>query len=617
MRPNPPGKTDCVCLNRAQAIPLDPKEQPNRIFPMHFLGENHIFLFLVQVFVLLLCARGLGEVFRRWKQPALTAELLVGIVLGPTLLGRLCPGLHAALFPSDATQQYMLETVAWLGVLFLLLDTGLEIDFSIAWRQRGSALAIALADIVVPMVVAFLPLFFLPDRFLAHADRRILFGLFMATVMTISAMPVAARCLHDLNLLKTNLGFLTMSALAVNDVVGWVLFAIILGLFTQGSFALGPILLVFSGTVGFTVLALTLGRSFSIRIFDAMKSRHFPEPASSLTVTLLLGLLFGAITQKLGVHALFGFFLAGVVCGEAKSLSEDTRRVIRQMVYALFVPIFFANIGLKIDFIANFHFGLCALVCAVGIGGRYLGAWIGVNLTRVPRVNRHLISIAHTPGGMMEIVVALLALEAGLITQTIFIAIVFSAVFSSIAMGPWMHHALVRRRQVSPVRFLDERALISRLPDEGRSEAIRLLAAKIAQVAPSTDARQIERLALDRENEFGTAVGFGVAIPHVRLDHLRHPVLAFAHSPEGIDWDAPDAAPVHHVFFLASAADAEDLHVQVIAQIARAMSLPENRAALSAAENSRELFQALKTILAPTKSPIQGKTNGNLSFNLP
>ena len=564
---------------------------------MHHLDESHIFLFLAQLFVILLCARGLGELFRRWKQPALTAELLVGIALGPTLLGRFLPGLQTALFPPDAIQQSMLETVAWLGVLFLLLDTGLEIDFSIAWRQRGSALAIALSDIVVPMVVAFVPVLFLPDHFLAHPDRRIIFGLFMATVMTISAMPVAARCLHDLNLLKTDLGFLTMSALAVNDVIGWVLFAIILGIFTQASVAIGPILLVFAGTLGFSILVLTVGRPISTRIFDAMKAREFPEPASSLTLTLLLGLLFGSITQKLGVHALFGFFLAGIVAGEAKSLSEDTRRVINQMVYALFVPLFFANIGLKIDFAANFHPGLVSLICAVGVGGRYLGAWLGVNLTRQPRVNRHLISIAHTPGGMMEIVVALLALEAGLITQPVFVAIVFSAVFSSVILGPWLAQALARRRRVAPGRFLDERALVTHLPDEGRAEALRLLAAKVAALTSPVAARHVEQLALAREKEFGTGIGHGVAIPHVRLDHLRNPILAYGHSPEGLDWDAPDAEPVHHVFFLASAAGAEDLHVQILAQIARAMARADNRVRLADVPDAPALFAALKEVL--------------------
>lgn len=566
---------------------------------MHYLDESHIFLFLAQLFVLLLCARGLGELFRRWKQPALTAELLVGIFLGPTLLGRFLPGLHFALFPPDAIQQSMLETVAWLGVLFLLLDTGLEIDFSIAWRQRGSALAIALTDIIIPMVVAFVPVLFLPDVFLVDPSRRLLFGLFMATVMTISAMPVAARGLHDLNLLKTDLGFLTMSALAVNDIIGWVLFAIILGIFTQASIAIGPILLVFAGTLGFSILVLTLGRPFSARIFDAMKAREFPEPASSLTVTLLLGLLFGAITQKLGVHALFGFFLAGIVAGEAKSLSEDTRRVISQMVYALFVPLFFANIGLKIDFVANFHLGLVMLICVVGIAGRYFGAWLGVTLARVPRVNRSLISIAHTPGGMMEIVVALLALEAGLITQAVFVAIVFSAVFSSVVMGPWMSRALARRRAVSPAQFLDERALVGQLPDKGRAEVIRLLAGKIAELTSPVAAHPIERLALAREREFGTGIGHGVAIPHVRLDHLRNPILAYGHSPEGLDWDAPDAEPVHHVFFLASATGAEDIHVQILAQIARAMARADNRIRLSDAVGTPSLYAALLSILAP------------------
>jgi len=422
----------------------------------------------------------------------------------------------------------------------------------------------------------------------------------MATVMTISAMPVAARCLHDLNLLKTDLGFLTMSALAVNDIIGWVLFAIILGLFTQTSVALGSILLIFAGTLGFSVLALTLGRPFSARIFDAMKARQFPEPASSLTVTLLLGLLFGAITQKLGIHALFGFFLAGIVAGEAKSLSEDTRRVISQMVYSLFVPLFFANIGLKIDFAANFHWGLVTLICLVGIVGRYLGAWIGVSLARVPRVNRHLISIAHTPGGMMEIVVALLALEAGLITQPIFVAIVFSAVFSSVLMGPWMTRALARRRKVSPVQFLDERAIVTRLPDEGRTEAIRLLAAKVAGLAAPHTGAFIAQRAIQRETEFGTGIGEGIAIPHVRLDQLRNPILAYGHSPEGLDWDAPDAAPVHHVFFLVSATGAEDLHVQILSQIAKALAKPEQRARLSNTSQTKELFQILKSVLTET-----------------
>ncbi|MBN2301752.1 MAG: cation:proton antiporter [Lentisphaerae bacterium] len=568
---------------------------------MNYLSESHIFLFLVQVFVLMGCARGLGELFRRWKQPALTAEILVGVFLGPTLLGRFLPGLQSALFPPDAIQQAMLDTIAWLGVLLLLLDTGLEIDFSIAWRQRGSALLIAVSDIIIPMIIAFFAVIFLPDRYMVNPDQRIVFSLFMATVMTISAMPVAARVLHDINVLKTDLGFLVMSALTVNDIIGWVLFTIILGIFTTATTTIGPIAFVFATTVGFALLALTIGRRLSTKTFNALQQMNAPEPATSLTITVLLGLLFGSFTQMMGVHALFGFFIAGVVVGEAKSVSERTRGIISQMVHSLFVPLFFANIGLKIDFASDFDLLLVTLMCVVGITGRYLGAWIGVSWAKVPRINRDLIAIAHTPGGMMEIVVALLALETGLITPAVFIAIVFSAVFSSVIMGPWMVRSLAHRRSVEPAQFLMPETIISELAGTTREEVIREIASTIAHQVGSPGAQVLIEHALAREQEFGTAIGNGIAIPHARVDGLRNPVIAFGRSRNGIPWDEPDELPVKNVFFLATPFGAEDVHVQVLTSIATTLASRGNRTRIEDATDSASLFQILKNLLAKKK----------------
>lgn len=565
---------------------------------MHYLDESHILLFLVQVFILMGCARGLGELLRRWKQPALTAEMLVGIILGPTILGRLLPGLQQALFPPDAIQQAMLDTIAWIGVLFLLLETGLEIDFSIAWRQRGSAFKIALFDIVIPMVIAFGAVVFLPGRYMVNPDQRIVFSLFMAAVMTISAMPVAARVLHDLKLLKADLGFLIMSALAVNDIIGWVLFTIVMGVFTRADVAVGSIAFVFASTVGFAAMALTLGRRLSTKVFDVLKRKRLSDPAISLTITVLLGLLFGAFTQKLGIHALFGFFIAGVVIGEAKSLSEQTRSVISQMVHALFVPLFFANIGLKIDFIADFDAALVALMCVVGIAGRYFGAWLGVAATRVPRINRDLIAIAHTPGGMMEVVIALLALEAGLITSAVFVAIVFSAVFSSMLVGPWMAKSLARRAAVAPAQFIAPAAVLAELASPVREDAIRELAESIASQTGAVGRALLVEQILRREREFGTAVGAGVAIPHARIEGLKNPVIAFGRAPRGIDWDAPDGLPVDSVFLLATPVGTEDIHVQIMAAIAASMLREETRLRIRQAPDAPALFQTLQTLLA-------------------
>ena len=562
-----------------------------------YLNETHIFLFLAQVFVLLLLAKGLGEVFRRWRQPALTAELLVGVLLGPTILGRFAPGLYNALFPPDTIQQTMLETVAWFGVLFLLLTTGFEIDFSVAWRHRGRALTIALSDIVLPMAVAFVPCLLLPGQYLAHPDQRVIFALFMATVMTISAMPVAARVLHDIRLLKADVGFLIMSALAVNDIIGWVLFTIVLGLFTQATVHLGSILTVFAVTVGFAAFALSAGPRISTRALGFLQRKGLPEPATSLTVACLLGVLFGALTQKLGIHALFGFFIAGVVIGEAKSLSEQTRTIISEMVHAIFVPLFFASIGLKIDFAASFDPFLVSFMCVIGIGGRYLGAWVGVSLTKMPRVNRHLIAIAHTPGGMMEVVVAVLALESGLITQQVFVAIVFSAVFSSMIMGPWMRSAMARRAGVRVFDFLNRDAVVPNLAATDRKAAIRELSDRIAGQA-GVAGHTIAEAALAREEDFGTALGHGVAIPHLRIDGVRSPIVAVGRSPHGLEWNAPDGHPVRRVFFILTPKDATDVHVQVLAEVARVMETASNRDRFDSAEATtlwdtlRDIFEA-------------------------
>ena len=133
----------------------------------HYLSEHHFLVFLLQILLLLVMARGFGEVLRHWGHPPVVGEILVGLLLGPTLLGRLSPELYQTLFPPDPIQYTMLETVSWFGVLLLLLETGLEIDVSAAWRQRGPALRIGIIGVIVPMAVGFLLSLFLPDAYLA------------------------------------------------------------------------------------------------------------------------------------------------------------------------------------------------------------------------------------------------------------------------------------------------------------------------------------------------------------------------------------------------------------------------------------------------------------------
>ncbi len=575
---------------------------------MHFINEQNILVFLVQIFLLLGLARGLGEIFRRWKQPAITAEILVGIILGPTVLGRLLPGVYQAIFPADPIQQDMLETVAWIGVLFLLLETGLEVDFSAAWRQRGDALKIALADIVVPLAIAFTASMFLPNYYLAQPQHRVGFSLFMATVMAISAMPVAARALYDLNLSKTDLGFLILSAMSVNDIIGWLLFTLILGLFTQGHPEVGRILIIMAGTIGFAVFCLTFGRKLANVVVVQLRRREMPQPGAALTFIVLLGVLCGAVTQWIGIHALFGFFLAGIMAGEARELSERTRQIVSQMVYAVFVPLFFASIGLKIDFAAHFDGLLVVFVAVIGIGSRFLGAWLGVGLTRLPRSNRAAIAVAHTPGGAMEIIVGLLALEYGLITQSVFVAFVFGALLSSVILGPWLSYSITRRKEVSILEFFSRASIIGDLKAANRDQTLRELSELAAAQERVHEAETIYAAVQARESEMGTALEGGLAIPHARFERMLRPIIVFGRARAGIeDWDSPDGQHTHFVF-LVLAPPYSDAQVQILGHIVRTMQEPQIREQLLQAEDAgaiwavfAQAFAAKRVLRAPKR----------------
>ncbi len=216
------------------------------------MSEHHLLIFLLQVLLLLGLARGFGEVLRRFGHPPLVGEILIGVLLGPTILGRAWPELQTAIFPADAVQHAMLETVSWFGVLFLLLETGLEVDASAAWRQRGPALRVGMIGVIVPLALGFALSLGLPDRYLVDPEQRVMFALFLGTTMAISAMVIIARVLHDLDLVKSDLGLVTLCGYAVNDILAWMIFSLVLAAATQAAVSVASVALLLVFTLLFT-----------------------------------------------------------------------------------------------------------------------------------------------------------------------------------------------------------------------------------------------------------------------------------------------------------------------------------------------------------------------------
>lgn len=560
------------------------------------MTEHHLLIFLVQVLILLTLARSAGEVLRRWGHAPVVGEILVGVLLGPTLLGRAAPVFHKLLFPEDPIQQSMLDVVSWFGVLFLLLETGLEIDVSAAWRQRGPALRIGVVGVLVPLIVGSLLSYGLPDRYLADADGRVIFALFLGTTMAISAMVIIARVLQDLDLVKSDLGLVTLCGYAVNDILAWVIFSLVVGAATQASLDWMTVLYLLASTVAFTALSLTAGLRFVSATISRIHAGLPERPGVILTFVCCLGLGCGAFTQWLGLTALFGFFLAGIMAGQTRALTERNRSIISQMVHAIFVPLYFAGLGLRFDFFGNFDLLLVLFVTVVSITVKFAGAWLGALGKEISPEDRLSIGIAFTPSGVTGIVVAGVALEYHIISTPIFVAIVFSAIASALLVAPWLSWSIRRRGEVDLLRYLPSEAVLTQLSGADRFDVI----AELCGVAAKAGGIPAETLVTDvheRERLMGTATGGGVAIPHARIESLQRPVLAFGRSHNGVDWNAPDGQPVHFVFLVLTPERQEGLQLQILAAIAQGMAAG-SRERLSAAVDASELRSAVGGTLA-------------------
>jgi mannitol/fructose-specific phosphotransferase system IIA component (Ntr-type) len=296
--------------------------------------------------------------------------------------------------------------------------------------------------------------------------------------------------------------------------------------------------------------------------------------------------------MKIGIHSLFGFFIAGILAGESKYFSQKSRTSIEQIVYAIFAPIFFVNIGLKIDFLANFDIFLAFLITAIGIFGRFLGAWVGSFFSKKSKIDKLIISVAHVPGGEMHIVVSLLALEYGLISKAIFIAIVFGAIFSSIIMGPWLAFLIKKSKNISLREFLSKKLIIQDIDAITTSEAIEKISALIS-ANKKIEYEVIKTQVLSRENMSNTSIEEGIALPHARLEIIDKPVIAFAFSKEGIYWNSPDGKKTKFIFLILTPKNDNIIQLKIIRELITLIKNKEVQNNISAQRTGDSIYKIL------------------------
>lgn len=561
---------------------------------MSSLTSHDIQVMLLMLGVLLLCARVLGEVARRLNQPSVLGEIFAGILLGPTVLGALAPGAHAFLFPQTGGVAFVLHGITTLGIVLFLLVAGMEVDLSTIWRQGRAAISVGVAGIVIPFSVGFLAASIAP-RFMGRDDASDpgLFGLFMGTVLSISALPIIAKALMDLNIYRSDLGMLVIAAAVFNDLVGWLMFALLLGMMDTPSVHGMSVGLTIALTLLFTAVMLTLVRWVFHRCLPWVQA-HLSWPGGVLGLALSAALLAAAVTEWIGVHAIFGSFLLGVALGDSQHMREQTRATINQFVSFIFAPLFFASIGLTVNFVANFDLTLTVVVLLVATLGKVLGCAWGGHLGGLPRHESWAVGFAMNARGAMEIILGLLALQNGLIGERMFVSLVVMALVTSMIAGPAMQTLLNLKRRPQLGDFIAPRALLNPLHAPDAPRAIEQLV-RAMPLPAGIDLLAATAAVLERENLMSTGIGDGLAVPHARIDGLTKPIVGLGLSREGVDFDAPDGKPAQLVFLILTPRDDDGAQVSILADIARRFRIEGMRQRALSVQNYTEFLALLKT----------------------
>lgn len=407
--------------------------------------HNDIFLLVLRVAILLLTARALGELALRLKQPAVIGEILAGILLGPSLLSGFLPFLEPWIIPQTPVEGYLIEVISLLGAMFLLLITGLETDLTLIKRHARTAIGVSYGGIIVTFSTGFLLGTYLPDDLLANPERRTVFALFVATAMSISAIPVIAKVLMDLNLMRRDVGQTIIAAGMSDDTTGWILLSIVAGLASGQTVTIGSVLEIVGSVIAFLVLSFTLGRYVVKKLLDYVQDEVKSEDRL-LTLVVVLTFVWGAITQALHLEAVLGAFIMGVIMGQMPRLPESVHRKLESIALGIFAPVFFAIAGLKVNILNLLETELILLTllvifvaCAGKVGGTYAGA-------RIIGRRDHWTSLSFGAGlnarGAMEIIIATIGLSLGILSQDMFSIIVVMAMVTSLMAPPALRFVL-------------------------------------------------------------------------------------------------------------------------------------------------------------------------------
>lgn len=396
--------------------------------------SHELALLLCQVITIILVARVFGWFFRKIGQPTVIGEMIAGIVLGPSLVGLYFPEYSNMLFPAESLGN--LQFLSQIGLIFFMFVVGMELDLKALRNKANDAVVISHASIIFPFTLGIGLSYFIYEQYAPESVEFLSFSLFLGIAMSITAFPVLARIVQERNIHKTKLGAIVITCAAADDITAWCILATVIAIVKAGSFVSS--LYVIGMAIVYVILMLNVVRPFLKRVAELKNSRSsLSKPV--VAIFLLTLIISSYVSEIIGIHALFGAFMAGAIMPDNTRFRSILIEKVEDVSVILLLPLFFVFTGLRtqIGLIDRPElFQVMAWVIIVAVTGKFVGSALAAKFVGQSWRDSLTIGALMNTRGLMELVVLNIGYDLGVLTTEIFTIMVIMAIFTTFMTGP-------------------------------------------------------------------------------------------------------------------------------------------------------------------------------------
>lgn len=391
-------------------------------------------LLLAQIVTIILVARLFGWICMKIKQPTVIGEMIAGIVLGPSLVGMYFPEFSAFLFPKESLGN--LQFLSQIGLILFMYIVGMELDLSVLRKKAHDAVVISHASIIIPFALGIGLSYYVYQEFAPDGVQFTSFALFIAIAMSITAFPVLARIVQERNLQKTKLGTIVITCAAADDITAWCILAAVIAIVKAGSFASSIYVIIMA--IAYVFLMIKIVKPFLKRVGDLQAGKN--TISKPMVAIFFLTLILSAYaTEVIGIHALFGAFMAGAIMPENAKFRTLFIDKVEDVALVLLLPLFFVFTGLRtqIGLLNDSHLWITAgFIILTAVVGKFAGSALTARFLGINWKESLTIGALMNTRGLMELIVLNIGYDLGVLSPEIFAMMVIMALFTTFMTGP-------------------------------------------------------------------------------------------------------------------------------------------------------------------------------------